>query len=127
MNQSADHSEQSVLFSEIEILQAVLDGAEVGYWDWHLEEDYQYLSPKLKSMFGYKDDELANNPQSWQSIIYSEDLPKTLQKIEFHFNSEVEIPYESVVRVNHKNGRIMWVHCRGKVIEWNKAWYSIVS
>ena len=48
--------EKETIFNEI------LEASMAGYWDWHIQEDYEYMSPSFKSMFGYKEDELPNHP-----------------------------------------------------------------
>ena len=57
---------------EKKILETILEDALSGYWDWNLKDNTEYLSPSFKTMFGYKDNELENSPESWQRIIYRE-------------------------------------------------------
>lgn len=107
-------AEKEMLFDEI------LESTLAGYWDWHVQDNYEYLSPTFKSMFGYADHEMENHPDSWQKIIHPEDLPKVFEIFERHVASQGKIPYDSEVRYYHKDGSIVWVYCRGKVIEWDE-------
>ncbi len=105
---------------ELKILETVFDTVLAGYWDWDLQNDEEYLSPKLKKMFGYEDDELPNSPESWQHLIFDEDLAKVLDCFDRHVQSRGEIPYHNEVRYQHKDGSMVWVICSGQVIAWDE-------
>ncbi len=110
---SASEKDWKVMF------EAILEGTMAGYWDWHIPEDYEYMSPTFKQMFGYEDHEIPNNPKAWQILIHPDDLPGVFQVFEEHVQSRGKIPFENIVRYYHKDGSIIWVFCRGKVIEWD--------
>ncbi|MEM6643165.1 MAG: PAS domain-containing protein [Bacteroidota bacterium] len=101
------------------IFDNVLDSTLAGYWDWYIKQDYEYMSPMFKKMFGYEDDEIQNHPDAWQKIIHPEDLPGVFEVFSRHVGSKGQIPYDNEVRYFHKDGSIVWVYCRGKVIEWD--------
>lgn len=98
----------------------VLEGTMAGYWDWMIKEGTEYLSPTFKKMFGYEDDEMENSPESWQKIIHPDDLPNIIEAFNKHVETQGEFPYDNEVRYFHKNGDIVWVLRRGKVIEWDE-------
>ena len=104
---------------ELQMLEQILDTVLAGYWDWDIPNNQEYLSPGFKRMFGYEDGELPNTPDSWQSLIFPEDLPKVLACLEQHIHSQGKLPYYREVRYRHKNGSTVWVICSGKVIEWD--------
>ena len=109
---------QEKIEKEKKILETILEDALSGYWDWNLKDNTEYLSPSFKTMFGYKDNELENSPESWQRIIYREDLPAILDKFEKHVASKGEERFYNEVRYHHKNGSTIWVICSGRVVEW---------
>ncbi len=119
-----DVTEQKLLRDEVEdynrILEGVLEAQMAGYWDWNIPADTEYLSPAFKAMFGYEDHEMENTPDAWQKIIYPEDLPGVLEVFDAHIKSKGKIPYDNEVRYYHKDGSIVWVWCRGAVVEWAK-------
>ncbi len=98
----------------------ILEGTLAGYWDWNIPENTEYLSPTFKAMFGYEDHEMENSPESWQKIIHPDDLPGVFDVFHAHVQSHGKVPYNSEVRYFHKDGSIVWVYCRGKVIEWDE-------
>ncbi|MCS6812483.1 MAG: PAS domain-containing protein [Cyanobacteria bacterium] len=104
---------------ELNLLENILDVILAGYWDWDILHDIPYLSPGFKRMFGYADHELPNVHASWQTLMLPEDLPKVLASFEQHFRSRGASPCYNEVRYRHKDGRVIWVMCVGKVIEWD--------
>ena len=110
---------QEKIERERKILESILEDALSGYWDWNLVTNQEYLSPSFKSMFGYSDDEVENSPESWQKLIYQEDLPSVLEQFDSHIESRGAVPFYNEVRYHHKNGRTVWVICSGRVVQWD--------
>ncbi len=98
--------------------ESALESSLAGFWDWNIETNEEYLSPRFKEMFGYADDEMENSPDSWKRIAFEEDLPHMFKSFEEHVQSSGKIPFKSVVRYHHKNGSVVWVRCNGKVVSW---------
>ncbi|WP_103667347.1 PAS domain-containing protein [Pseudanabaena sp. BC1403] len=105
---------------ELKFLENILDIVLAGYWDWDLQTNEEYLSKGLKQMFGYEDDELPNSPETWQHLIFDEDLPMVFECFDQHVQSHGEVPFYNEVRYRHKDGSTVWVNCSGKVIEWDQ-------
>lgn len=106
---------------ELKLLEQILETTLAGYWDWDIVNNQEYLSPAFKRMFGYEDHELPNIPETWQRLIFAEDLPKVMAGFECHVKSGGKVPYYNEVRYQHKDGSTVWVICSGQVIEWDKA------
>ncbi|MEO0988702.1 MAG: PAS domain S-box protein, partial [Cyanobacteria bacterium J06639_14] len=104
---------------ELRILEQILDTVLAGYWDWDIPNHQEYLSPGWKRMFGYEDHELPNIPDSWQALIFPEDLLKVQENFERHIQSHGQVPYCNEVRYRHKDGSTVWVIYSGQVIEWD--------
>ncbi len=103
------------------LLENVLEGSLAGYWIWDMENDYLYLSPTFKQMFGYGDHELSDgDPSNWQRLMHSQDVPGAFMRFDKHVESNGKIPYENEVRYYHKDGSIVWVYCKGRVTKWNE-------
>ena len=107
------------LLDKNKVFEQILEITLAGFWDWNIIENTEYLSPTYKKMFGYEDHELASSPESWLKLIHPEDLPNVLSNLQDHIKSKGKVPYENEARYFHKDGRIIWVWCKGDVIEWN--------
>jgi len=108
------------LEAQRQLYEQILEQSLAGYWDWDIPSGDEYLSPTFKNMFGYEDHELENRAETWQKLIFAEDLPGVYEKYNLHVGSNGEIPFYNEVRYHHKNGSTIWVICTGKVIEWDK-------
>ena len=104
-----------------EVLREILEQSLAGYWDWDIPSGDEYLSPTFKHMFGYEDHEIQNRADSWQKLIFQEDLPGVLDQFNRHVESKGKIPFYNEIRFHHKSGSTVWVICTGKVIEWDDA------
>ena len=88
-----------------------------GYWIWEIPENKMFISPHLKGMLGYKDEELPNSPETINMLMHPSDLPDTYALLGKHLESNGKIPFEIEVRYKHKNGSIVWVICSGNIVQ----------
>ncbi|MEM9004404.1 MAG: PAS domain S-box protein [Cyanobacteria bacterium P01_F01_bin.86] len=117
----AERLQAEQIRQELTLLEQILDIVLGGYWDWDIPNHQKYLSPGFKRMFGYADQELPNTPDSWQTLIFPEDLPEVLDCFKRHVQSRGQVPYYNEVRYRHKDGSTVWVICSGQVIDWDEA------
>jgi len=92
-----------------------------GYWDWNIPAKSLAMSPRLKAMLGYTEDEIPNTQEAWQRLVYADDLPMLFGAFEKHVGSHGQTPYNIEVRYLHKDGSLIYVICAGLVIEWDAA------
>ncbi len=73
-------------------------------------------------MLGYRDHELENSFDTWQSRVHPDDLEKAVEAI-LKTHEKPNLPYESIHRLRHKDGHWVWILDRGQTIfdEDNKA------
>jgi len=88
-----------------------------GYWIWEIPENKMFISPHLKAMLGYKDEELPNSPETINMLMHPSDLPDAYALLGKHLESNGKIPFEIEVRYKHKNGSIVWVICSGNIVQ----------
>lgn len=93
---------------------AVLEGTELGVWDWNAQTSEVYFSPTWKSMLGYTEEEVGHSLDEWSSRIHPDDKDAVFADIEKHFKGQTPL-YENTHRVRCKNGRYKWILDRGKV------------
>jgi PAS domain S-box-containing protein/putative nucleotidyltransferase with HDIG domain len=110
---------EEALTTQRQTYELILEQSLAGYWDWDIPTGYEYMSSTFKKMFGYEDHEIENRAESWQRLIFAEDLPGVFEKFNQHVESKGKTPFYNEVRYHHKNGSTVWVICTGKVIEWN--------
>ncbi len=98
----------------------VLEGSELGTWDWFIQTDKFTVDQRWAEIIGYSLDELNAdyNTELWTDLSHPDDRKKSNTLIAKHFNGEIE-NYECEIRMKHKNGHWVWVLDRGKVVEWD--------
>lgn len=109
-----EHSEHSLRESEERYMLAV-ESANDGLWDWNLQANTLYFSPRWKEMLGYTDHEFENSQQAWFKLVHPADLDTLVAKFSAHL--EGNLPHVEIEhRILHKDGSYRWVLLRGLVI-----------
>ena len=86
-----------------------------GVWDWHISSGREFYSRRLLEMYGYTEDELANDPSALDSRTHPEDLANMERDRQAHFDG-LTPTYSNEHRVQCKDGSWKWAHTRGMVI-----------
>ncbi|WP_340818388.1 PAS domain S-box protein [Methanolobus sp. WCC4] len=89
-----------------------VNGSQEGIWDWDLESNQLYFSPKWKEMIGYDDHELQNSFSTFEVRLHPEDKQRVLDYLEKYLNGEIS-EYHIEFRFRHKDGNYIWVLTRG--------------
>jgi len=89
-----------------ERLEFALQGANDGLWDWNLETNEVYYSPRWKSMLGYAADELASNLDTWSRLVHPDDRDSTLRLVDAYIGGSVG-KFEVEYRMRHKDGHYL--------------------
>jgi diguanylate cyclase (GGDEF)-like protein/PAS domain S-box-containing protein len=90
-------------------------GANDGLWDWNVESNLVYFSPRWKSMLGYQESEIGDNPNEWFDRIHDADRERVNEEVAAHQKGLVP-QFESEHRVLHKDGTFRWMLCRGLAV-----------
>ncbi|RRQ20774.1 EAL domain-containing protein [Thiohalobacter thiocyanaticus] len=106
------------LAEERERLAGILEGIRVGTWEWHIPSGRTVFNERWAEMIGYDLAELTPTTiQTWERLVHPEDLPKALSVLQQHLNGEQDF-YDVEFRMRHRDGHWIWVHDRGRVLEW---------
>ena len=98
----------------------IIEGTNVGTWEWNIQTGETSFNDRWAQIIGYTLEELAPiNIYAWEEQVHPDDLEVCEILLRKHFAGELDY-YECDARMQHKNGEWIWVHDRGKVIEWDK-------
>lgn len=103
-------------------------GANDGLWDWNLVTNDIYLSPRWKSMLGYDEHEIENNPVEWFQRVHPDDTGRLQGAIQAHLKGRTE-HFENEYRIQHQDGSYRWMLSRGLAVRDNnwKAYRMVGS
>ena len=99
-----------------ERLQLVMEATHDGLWDWNLRTGQAYLSPRYYEMTGYAPGEITPDLNFYKRVVHPDDFPRLWQTMDAHLQGQTE---QSVCdyRMLRKDGTILWVLGRGRVVE----------
>src|SRR5690606_17382689 len=83
-----------------------------GLWDFDVESNEVYFSPRWKAMLGYGDEDMRGSPD-WRSLVHPDDLSRVQAAIRDHVAGKTPI-FESTHRMRHRNGEWRWVVSRAQ-------------
>ncbi|MFP4006701.1 MAG: PAS domain-containing protein [Spirulinaceae cyanobacterium] len=84
-----------------------------GIWDWNVQTNEVFFSPRWKEMLGYQDSELPNHLSTWSDRIHPDDREGAMQAIQDHLDQKVPF-YNTEHRLRCKDGSYKWILDRGK-------------
>ena len=108
---SRKHAEEALRESEERYALAVR-GANDGLWDWDLIGNKTYFSPRWKSMLGWEEHEITDDPDEWFRRIHPDDVDRVRSDIAAHLEEQAH-HYEDEYRVLHRDGNYLWMLGRG--------------
>lgn len=102
--------------------QLAVDGSSVGLWDWDINRDTLYCSPKLLSQLRI---DSAASPLSFEFFkgrIHPDDIENVFSVLDAHLDRSFEFNVECRVRTTEQakleniQERYIWVHMRGQAV-----------
>ncbi len=107
-------TDQALRISE-ERYKLAVNGSNDGIWDWDLENNRIYYSPRWKTILGYLDEEISPSPDEWLNRVHPDDLPSLKSQLEAHLHGEIG-HFEIEHRLKNKEGDFLWVQVRGVAV-----------
>jgi diguanylate cyclase (GGDEF)-like protein/PAS domain S-box-containing protein len=83
-----------------------------GLWDFDVEAQETYFSPRWRAMLGYDAVELQRN-FDWRTLVHVEDSQRVQNAIRDHVAGKTPM-FESIHRMHHRSGEWRWVQSRAK-------------
>lgn len=106
-----------LLAEDLALVRFIDQGSLDGMWLWDLKNpEEEWLSPRFWELLGYAPEEMPHKASSWQKIIFKEDLELAIANYQKVLEAPEEKKYDQEVRYRHKNGSVVHVRCRGKII-----------
>lgn len=95
-------------------LKRVVQGAQLGTWQWDLATNLFIVNERWCSMLGYALAELGPiTTREWEQLLHPEDAASIYTALEQHLNGSQPY-YEQRFRMRHKQGHWVWILARGQ-------------
>lgn len=105
-------------------LEYVIQGANLGYWDWDYLSNHHIVNDTWLSFLGLQREDIKSDITDWSDLIHPEDkavvenaIAKTLQDFK---------PYVIEFRMKHKDGHWVWIEGSGVVVEKDEKTYRAI-
>ena len=99
-----------------EQLRFVLEGSELGFWDWNLETQSVKRNERWAIMLGYTYEEIQQTTQQWTDFIYPDDRERAWASIKDVLEGRSLI-HKIEYRMLHKDGGYRWILDQAKVMQ----------
>ena len=104
------------LKKQVDKYQHVIDGSNIGIWEWELQTGKAIFNDRWAEILGYSLLEISPTTiNTWQKSIHPKDLEKSDELLKKHLSGKAPI-YECEIRMKHKTGEWIWVFIRGKIV-----------
>ena len=114
--QEQAHSE---LLESDKMYRLVLEGTQIGTWQWNVQTGETVLNERWADIIGYQLEELTPiSLDTWLTKVHPDDLTLSEQSLQDHFSGSTAF-YDIECRMKHKHGHYVWVRARGKVVSYS--------
>jgi diguanylate cyclase (GGDEF)-like protein/PAS domain S-box-containing protein len=114
---AADHlrAVEAELRCSQERFDLAMQGANDGLIDWLPQQRRLYLSPRLRSMLGYSEEELPARPGAWARLLHPDDRQKTLTRLQQALQGKAD-RVEMEYRAAHHDGGYRHFSARAMIL-----------
>lgn len=95
-------------------LRLVLEGANLGFWDWNYQTGEQWVNDRWMEILGLQRGDLKNEVSDWSDRIHPDDKAKVEKIVDQHIRSNES--YVAEFRMQHRDGHWVWIQGSGAVV-----------
>ncbi len=99
-------------------LNLALRSSKTGLWDWNVITDQFHFDDLCYQLVGYQTEEIENHFSTFLSLIHPDQVDEVMSKIQAYIQGKIPV-YEVEFRMQHKNGRWLWMFARGTIVEYD--------
>lgn len=101
------------LFEYVQRFDLSLKAINAGIWDWYLEDNSEWWSPRFYELLGYVDGEIEASYNTFLNILlHKDDKEKVVNAVEKHLKNGA--PYKLEIRLKNKAGNYQWFETVGQ-------------
>ncbi len=95
----------------------VLQSIGEGIWDWHIEQDIQYVSDQYWRILGYDPETQGQGVNSFQTElarVHPDDQESVFVLVQTHLTFRT--PFRVEIRMQHQDGHYIWIRIKGQAV-----------
>ena len=100
--------------AETRRLEYALRGSSDGLWDWNMDNNEVYFSPRYFEMLGYKEDELPGHLTTFENLLHPK-YKAAVYKMADDYIKGKRNNFSIEFEMQHKNGSWVWILARAKL------------
>ncbi|MBL9036591.1 MAG: EAL domain-containing protein, partial [Rhodospirillaceae bacterium] len=90
----------------------VVRGAGDGIWDWRLDDNSVYFSPRWRELLGYQSEDRFSAMEDWLALIHPEESEMVKRELRNHLEG-ISLAFQVECRLRHKSQSYRWFLIRG--------------
>jgi PAS domain S-box-containing protein len=99
-------------------LTRVMDGSQLGYWDWEIKTGKVQRNERWAEMLGYTLPEIELNVKQWTDLHHPDDKAAAWKSISDHLEGRTPV-HRMEYRMRCKNGEYKWILDQASIVEWD--------
>ncbi len=99
-------------------LSRVLEGSDLGFWDWNVQTNAFQVSARWETMLGYEPGEVDVSVERWPELVHPDDFPSVMESVQQHLRGETPA-HDIEMRGRTKDGGWRWIRTTGRVVSWD--------
>lgn len=99
-----------------EQLRFVLEGSQLGFWDWNIATGEVHRNERWATMLGYTYDEIKHTTQQWSDFVHPKDRERAWDSIWAALDGR-SAKHKLEYRMLHKDGSIRWILDQANVMQ----------
>lgn len=113
-----NESDQNLRDSE-KRLKLVLDGSQLGYWDWDIATGEVIRNTRWAEMLGYTLEEVKYSVKQWTDLHHPDDQTFAWESINNHLEGQTSA-HKVEYRMRTKDGQYKWILDQAKIVSWDE-------
>lgn len=110
-----EQAEQNLKESE-ERLGLVMQGSQLGYWDWNMESGVVHRNAGWAEMLGYTLEEIEYSVKQWTDLHHPDDREKAWESIQAHLDGKAPA-HRAEYRMRTKDGQYKWILDQAMIVK----------
>lgn len=94
----------------------VLEGSELGFWDWNIPTGKVERNARWAEMLGYTHEEIRDSARQWVDFVYEDDRKRALHSINEVLSGHASL-HKLEYRMLHKDGSLRWILDQAKIMK----------